>query len=143
MKKTNTQRTIRLEPSLRALADLTRLKILLMLEGRERTVGEIVGFFGLAQPTITRHLQTLTAAGLVSRRKEGARVYYGTHAVKLGAVCMDLANSFPCCAVAVATPAPLSAKRAKKATKKRTATKKRVTTSRARKTTKTPTRRSK
>jgi DNA-binding transcriptional ArsR family regulator len=143
------QRTVRLEPALRAIADMTRLKILLMLEGRERTVNEIVSFFGLAQPTITRHLQTLTAAGLLSRRKEGARVFYGTHVLKVGSVCMDLAKCFPCCCVAVeATPKnsttrprsrksskPAARKTAKKATKK-------ISRSAPRKPTKTQTRRS-
>lgn len=146
MKRTAAKRTDRLEPALRALADMTRLKILLMLEGRERTVNDIVGFFGLAQPTITRHLQTLTAAGLLSRRKEGSRVFYGTHTLKMGSVCMDLADCFPCCCVAVEAPRPKTSgrARAKKASKKAVkSVKKPAKKSRTRKTTRTPTRRSK
>lgn len=140
MKRTAAKRTDRLEPALRALADMTRLKILLMLEGRERTVNEIVSFFGLAQPTITRHLQTLTSAGLLSRRKEGARVFYGTHALKIGSVCMDLAACFPCCCVAIdATPKKARPRaKAKKVAKKAV---KSVTRSRIKKATKTQTRR--
>ncbi len=144
MKRNAAKRADRLEPALRALADMTRLKILLMLEGRERTVNEIVSFFGLAQPTITRHLQTLTSAGLLSRRKEGARVFYGTHALMMGSVCMDLANCFPCCCVAIdATPkkAPAKAKARKTAKKSVKSVKKRATKSRAKKATKTQTRR--
>lgn len=146
MKRTAAKRTDRLEPALRALADMTRLKILLMLEGRERTVNEIVSFFGLAQPTITRHLQTLTSAGLLSRRKEGARVFYGTHALKIGSVCMDLAACFPCCCVAIdATPKkarPRAKTKTKKVAKKAVkSVKKRVTRSRTKKATKTQTRR--
>jgi len=144
MKRTAAKRADRLEPALRALADMTRLKILLMLEGRERTVNEIVSFFGLAQPTITRHLQTLTSAGLLSRRKEGARVFYGTHALMMGSVCMDLAKCFPCCCVAIdATPKKAQAKAKARKTAKKTvkSVKKRATKSRAKKATKTQTRR--
>jgi len=93
-----------LPPSLRALADPTRLKIMLMLEGRRRTVGEIVDFFQLSQPTITRHLQTLGQAGLVRRTKQGQFVYYETNDSRIREVCVALVSSFPCCCVAVATP---------------------------------------
>jgi DNA-binding transcriptional ArsR family regulator len=86
-----------LPPALRALADPTRLKIMLMLEGRERTVGEIVEFFDLSQPTISRHLQTLTTAGLVKRRKRAQRVYYGINSDSVRDVCISLAACFPCC----------------------------------------------
>jgi ArsR family transcriptional regulator len=90
-----------LPPALRALADPTRLKIMLMLEGKKRTVGEIVDFFALSQPTISRHLQALAAAGLVRRERQGQRVYYGIATERLRDVCVDLAACFPCCCVAV------------------------------------------
>ena len=92
-----------LPPALRALADPTRLKIMLMLEGRERTVGEIVDFFDLSQPTISRHLQTLTAAGLVRRQKKAQRVYYGINTERVQATCITLAACFPCCCMEVKT----------------------------------------
>jgi len=90
-----------LPPALRALADPTRLKIMLMLEGKKRTVGEIVDFFALSQPTISRHLQALAAAGLVRRERQGQRVYYGIAMERLRDVCVGLAACFPCCCVAV------------------------------------------
>ena len=92
-----------LPPALRALADPTRLRIMLMLEGRERTVGEIVDFFDLSQPTISRHLQTLTAAGLVRRTKKAQRVYYGINTERVQATCVTLAACFPCCCMEVKT----------------------------------------
>lgn len=91
--------------SLKALADPTRMKILLMLEGRKRTVNEIVEFFDLSQPTISRHLQTLADAELVRREKSGQKVYYSLNGDALGAVCVGLAASFPCCCVTVTTKA--------------------------------------
>jgi len=96
-----TTETIALPPALRALADPTRLKIMFMLEGRRRTVGEIVRFFALSQPTISRHLQTLSAAGLVRREKVGQRVYYAIDTGRLGKVCVELASCFPCCCVEI------------------------------------------
>lgn len=88
-----------LPPVLRAVADSTRLKILLMLEAKPRTVGEIVDFFELSQPTITRHLQTLAAAGLVKRTRKGQNVLYELAVEKVKMMCTDLVACFPCCCV--------------------------------------------
>jgi ArsR family transcriptional regulator len=89
--------------ALKALADPTRMKIMLMLEGRRRTVTEIVEFFELSQPTISRHLQTLADAQLVKREKVGQKVYYSLNGGALGDICIGLATSFPCCCVTVTT----------------------------------------
>jgi ArsR family transcriptional regulator len=96
-KKNNT----RLAPAFRAMADSTRLKMLLMLEGKPRTVGEIVSFFDLSQPTITRHLQTLTAASLVRRTRKGQHVYYELDPDTLRTVCVELVACFPCCSISM------------------------------------------
>lgn len=93
-----------LPPALRALADPTRLKIMLMLEGRPRTVGEVVDFFELSQPTITRHLQMLAAAGLVRRRKEAQRVIYESNADAIRCFCVQLVSCFPCCCETIVIP---------------------------------------
>jgi DNA-binding transcriptional ArsR family regulator len=50
-----------------ALADPTRRAILSRLARGEATVNELVAPFGLAQPTISKHLKVLERAGLVSR----------------------------------------------------------------------------
>jgi DNA-binding transcriptional ArsR family regulator len=94
-----TMKESQLPPVLRAVADSTRLKILLMLEAKPRTVGEIVDFFELSQPTITRHLQTLASAGLVNRSRKGQNVYYELAAEKVRMMCSNLAACFPCCCV--------------------------------------------
>jgi ArsR family transcriptional regulator len=111
-----------LSPALRALADPTRLKILLMLEGRSRTVGEFVDFFELTQPAISRHLQTLTSAGLVDRRREGQRVYYALNIDRVRELCIQLTACFPCCCITVA---PLAGSRAGKLEKAKTKSTKR------------------
>lgn len=50
-----------------ALADPTRRAILARLAEGEATVNDLVAPFGLAQPTISKHLKVLERAGLVSR----------------------------------------------------------------------------
>jgi ArsR family transcriptional regulator len=125
MKKPITPEAASFSPALRALSDATRLKILLMLEGRRRTVGEIVGFFELSQPTITRHLQTLADAGLVKREKEGQKVYYSVDGSALGAVCVGLASTFPCCCVSI-TPQKTSDVAARSTSRPRHTTKTRI-----------------
>jgi DNA-binding transcriptional ArsR family regulator len=50
-----------------ALADPTRRAILGRLAKGDATVNELVAPFGLAQPTISKHLKVLERAGLVSR----------------------------------------------------------------------------
>jgi ArsR family transcriptional regulator len=96
---------ISLPPVLRAMADITRLKILLMLESRERTVGEIVSFFNLSQPTITRHLQTLMTAGLVRRTRKGQHVCYELNTDSLRSTCVSMVACFPCCGIDIKTGA--------------------------------------
>jgi DNA-binding transcriptional ArsR family regulator len=100
----------RLAPALMALADKTRLKILLMLESKPRTVGEIVDFFDLSQPTITRHLQHLLKAGLVIRQKQAQKVFYRLNADKIKSFCLELVGCFPCCCATI----PMTLKTASK-----------------------------
>ena len=50
-----------------ALADPTRRAMLERLARGEATVNELVAPTGFSQPTISRHLQVLERAGLVSR----------------------------------------------------------------------------
>lgn len=53
-----------------ALADPTRRAILARLALGEATVNDLVAPFGLAQPTISKHLKVLERAKLVSRGRE-------------------------------------------------------------------------
>ncbi|MGA9141224.1 MAG: metalloregulator ArsR/SmtB family transcription factor [Methanocella sp.] len=61
---------------LKAMADETRIKILLYLLNGEQCACTIVPFIGKAQPTVSQHLKILTEAGILSMRKNGARVLY-------------------------------------------------------------------
>jgi len=60
----------------KALADKTRLKILLLLDIREMCVCEIMVALNLTQPTASHHLGILEDVGLVKDRREGKWVFY-------------------------------------------------------------------
>ncbi len=61
---------------LKAMADETRLKILLYLLNGEQCACTIVPFIGKAQPTVSQHLKILAEAGILKMRKDGTRVLY-------------------------------------------------------------------
>jgi DNA-binding transcriptional ArsR family regulator len=65
------QQTLRTDRAFHALADPTRRKILEHLGRQERSVMELVEQFTISQPAITKHLNVLEGAGLISRRKAG------------------------------------------------------------------------
>ncbi|MEW6052010.1 MAG: metalloregulator ArsR/SmtB family transcription factor [Candidatus Zixiibacteriota bacterium] len=113
----------RLPAAFKAMADNTRLKILLMLEAKPRTVGEIVDFFDLSQPTITRHLQGLLSARLVKRTRKGQHVRYELNAEHLSDVCVELMACFPCCCVKVPIHLTESGRKTKQNASRRTADK--------------------
>jgi ubiquinone/menaquinone biosynthesis C-methylase UbiE len=58
-----------------ALADPTRLRILLLLRLMELSVGELAQVLGQSQPRVSRHLKILGDAGVLERRKEGSWVF--------------------------------------------------------------------
>jgi DNA-binding transcriptional ArsR family regulator len=60
----------------RALGEPSRLKLIIALETGEKTVTELVQATGLTQANASRHLQSLTHAGVLGRRKAGLSVIY-------------------------------------------------------------------
>lgn len=58
------------------LAEPMRLRLLQALMEGERHVNALAELTEGTQANISRHLQTLAEAGLVSRRKEGLQVFY-------------------------------------------------------------------
>jgi len=60
----------------KALAEPARLQLLTVLREGEHTVSDLVATTGLGQANVSRHLQQLTAAGFLSRRKDGTFAYY-------------------------------------------------------------------
>ncbi len=62
--------------ALKAAAEPTRLRILLLLAAGELNVKDLTLVLGQSQPRISRHLKLLTEAGLVERFREGSWVYF-------------------------------------------------------------------
>ena len=60
----------------KALADVQRVRILMLLERGELCVCQIVEVLSLAPSTTSKHLSILSAAGLVDSRKDGRWAYY-------------------------------------------------------------------
>ncbi len=61
---------------LKVIAEPNRLKILCILQKREKCVCEIWHFLDLPQNLISHHLKILKDFGLIDSRKEGAKVFY-------------------------------------------------------------------
>ena len=60
----------------KALADETRVRMLMVLRRGEVCVCQITELFGLAPSTVSKHLSILHHAGLVESRKAERWVYY-------------------------------------------------------------------
>jgi ArsR family transcriptional regulator len=58
------------------LAEPMRLRLIQALFAGERNVTELVAATDGTQANISRHLQTLTAAHILTRRKAGLQVFY-------------------------------------------------------------------
>lgn len=59
----------------RALADPSRLRMLLLVRAMELSVGELAAVLRQSQPRVSRHVKILADAGLLRRYKEGAWVF--------------------------------------------------------------------
>lgn len=60
----------------KALADPTRRRILELLETDDLTAGELAARFDISKPTLSHHLATLKAAGLVTDERHGQNIVY-------------------------------------------------------------------
>ncbi|NGO76566.1 metalloregulator ArsR/SmtB family transcription factor [Streptomyces sp. YC504] len=69
-----------------ALGDAARWRIVELLAGRPRSVGELAELTGLRQPQTTKHLQTLVRAGLATVHPLGQRRVYAIEAAPLEAL---------------------------------------------------------
>lgn len=58
------------------LAEPMRLKLVHALFDGEKSVNTLVAELGATQGNISRHLQTLTQANVLQRRKQGLQVFY-------------------------------------------------------------------
>jgi ArsR family transcriptional regulator len=61
---------------LRVLSDVTRVRLLALLEREELSVAELAAITHLAQPRVSTHLAKLKESGLVRDRRAGVSAYY-------------------------------------------------------------------
>lgn len=66
-----------------AIADPTRRAILLLLATQSLTAGAIASNFDTARPTVSKHLQILTACELLEQNQQGREIYYQVNARKM------------------------------------------------------------
>ena len=60
----------------KVLSEVSRLQIVCSLKTGAKNVGEIVEETGLGQANVSKHLNMLTKAGIVTREQKGICVYY-------------------------------------------------------------------
>lgn len=60
----------------KALADDSRVRLLLALRGGEVCVCQLIELIDLAPSTVSKHLSILRAAGLIGSRKDGRWMHY-------------------------------------------------------------------
>ncbi len=60
----------------KALADPSRVRVLMFLKRGELCVCQVIELLGLAPSTVSKHMSILYHAGLVEARKEGRWMYY-------------------------------------------------------------------
>lgn len=62
--------------SLKAAAESSRLRILVLLNRGDLTVSDVTDILGQSQPRVSRHLKLLLEAGLIERYQEGSWAYF-------------------------------------------------------------------
>jgi DNA-binding transcriptional ArsR family regulator len=88
--------TTRLDDTFAALADPTRRAILARLAGGNVTVNELAEPFAISLPAISRHLNVLERASLITREREGqfVRCRLNTPALKAASEWLDFYARF-------------------------------------------------
>ena len=59
-----------------ALASPYRREIIRLLKWRTLSAGDIAGHFDIAQPSVSRHLEVLKNAGIITSRRQANQVIY-------------------------------------------------------------------
>lgn len=67
----------------KAISDPTRRKILKLLNDKDLSAGEIAEHFDISKPALTKHLNILREAELVSSEKQGNFVIYSINVTVL------------------------------------------------------------
>lgn len=74
----------------RALGEPSRLKLLNALQNGPQSVSQLIAATRLGQANVSRHLQTLTKAGLLARERRGATAVYAIADPSIFALCRQV-----------------------------------------------------
>jgi len=74
---------------LKAVAELTRLRILVLLTHGDLTVSDLTTILGQSQPRVSRHLKLLQEVAVIDRYQEGSWAYFR---LADSAACLDIVN---------------------------------------------------
>ena len=69
------------------LATPMRLKIIRAVCEKEKNVSELLALIDTTQPNMSQHLATLHRRGVLSRRREGAQIYYKLRSERVATLC--------------------------------------------------------
>ena len=78
----------------KALSDPTRREILKLLKRHDMSAGEISDCFRMSKPSISKHLDILREAELISSQKQGQFIIYSLNATILQEVLGDFLSFF-------------------------------------------------
>lgn len=77
----------RVAEQFRALAEPSRLRLMSLLFDAAHTVGELVERSGLTLANVSKHLGILHHSGWVTRRRDGAHVWYELADARAASLC--------------------------------------------------------
>lgn len=82
----------KLADGLKALGDPTRLEMIALLNYRDCCVCEFIPVFNISQPAISKHLNRLKVAELVTENRKGQWVFYSLNRAKLEEIGFSLTH---------------------------------------------------
>jgi ArsR family transcriptional regulator len=77
----------------RVLSEPTRLRLLDLLVGGERSVGDLADAIGCSAANVSKHLALMAEAGIVTRRRDGLRTYYAVSDTAVFDLCGQVCES--------------------------------------------------
>ncbi|MGN0256264.1 MAG: autorepressor SdpR family transcription factor [Chordicoccus sp.] len=77
-----------------ALSNTYRREIIKLLKWKNMSVGEIANHFNISQPSISRHLEILKHAEIVTSKKEGNKIIYSLNLSVMDEIQIQLLDLF-------------------------------------------------
>jgi len=78
----------------KAMADTTRREIVRLLKWKNMNAGDIAGHFKISKPSISRHLDVLENAKLITSERRGNQIIYSLNVSVVQEVLMEFVGLF-------------------------------------------------